>query len=118
MLLNENELSPQELQIYDNIILIPSGDWSGPENLAFRQKFQKTYNKVPGMVASYSYDGMSVLIEAIRNAGSGDRELMQKSLKNMHYSGVTGRIQFDDKGNRMGNFELMRTKDGVPAPSE
>jgi branched-chain amino acid transport system substrate-binding protein len=118
MLLNENELSPQELQIYDNIILIPSGDWSGPENLAFRQKFQNTYKRMPGMVASYSYDGMSVLIEAIRNAGSGDRELMQKSLKNMHYNGVTGPIQFDDKGNRMGNFELMRTKDGVPAPSE
>jgi len=118
MLLNENELSPQELQIYDNILSIPSGDWSGPENLAFRQKFQKTYNRIPGMVASYSYDGMSVLIEAIKNAGSGDREMMQKSLENMHYNGVTGRIQFDDKGNRMGNFELMRTKDGVPAPSE
>jgi branched-chain amino acid transport system substrate-binding protein len=114
MLLNENELSPEELQVYDKILSVPSGDWSGPENLAFRQKFQKTYNKVPGMVASYSYDGMSVLIEAIRNAGSNDREKIQTSLKSINYKGVTGLIQFDDKGNRSGNFKIMRTKGGVP----
>jgi branched-chain amino acid transport system substrate-binding protein len=114
MLLNENDLSPQELQVYDNIISIPSGDWSGPENLAFRQKFKNTYNRMPGMVASYSYDGMSVLIGAIRDAGSSDREKIQKSIKNIRYKGVTGSIQFDDKGNRSGNFKIMRMKDGVP----
>jgi branched-chain amino acid transport system substrate-binding protein len=114
MLLNENELSPQELQVYDNIISIPSGDWSGPENFAFRQKFKNTYNRMPGMVASYSYDGMSVLIGAIRDAGSSDREKIQKSIKNIRYKGVTGLIQFDDKGNRSGNFKIMRMKDGVP----
>lgn len=118
MLLNENELSPQELKVYDNMLSIPSGDWSVPENLAFRQKFQKAYDRIPGAVASYSYDGMNILIEAIRNAGSNDREMIQKSLENIHYNGVTGSIQFDDKGNRLGNFELMRTKDGVPAPSQ
>ncbi|MCJ7449481.1 MAG: ABC transporter substrate-binding protein [Bacteroidales bacterium] len=118
MLLNENELSPQELQVYDNIISIPSGDWSGPENLAFRQKFQNTYYRMPGMVASYSYDGMSVLIEAIRDAGSSDREKIQKSLENIRYKGATGSIQFDDKGNRSGNFKMMRIKDGVPVSSE
>jgi branched-chain amino acid transport system substrate-binding protein len=118
MLLNENELSTQELEVYDNILSIPSGDWSGPENLTFRQKFQNTYKRMPGMVASYSFDGMSVLIEAIRDAGSSDREKIQKSLKNIRYKGVTGSIQFDDKGNRSGNFKMMRIKDGVPISSE
>jgi ABC-type branched-subunit amino acid transport system substrate-binding protein len=118
MLLNENELSTQELEVYDNILSIPSGNWSGPENMSFRQEFQKTYNRIPGMVASYSYDGMSVLIEAIRKAGSEDREMIQKSLKNIHFNGVTGPIKFNDKGNRLGNFELMRTKGGVPVSRE
>lgn len=118
MILNENELSPQEFQVYDNIISIPSGDWSGPENLAFRQKFQNTYYKMPGMVASYSFDSMSLLIEAIRDAGSSDREKIQKSLEKMHFKGVTGSIQFDDKGNRSGNFKVMKIKDGVPVGSE
>jgi branched-chain amino acid transport system substrate-binding protein len=118
LLLNENELSIQEIEVYDNILSIPSGDWSGPENLAFRKKFQNTYYRMPGMVASYSYDGMSVLIEAIRNAGSSDREKIQESLENISYKGVTGSIQFDDKGNRSGKFKMMRMKDGVPVSSE
>jgi branched-chain amino acid transport system substrate-binding protein len=113
-LMNEDELSPRELMESDNILSIPSGGWSGPEYMAFRQKFQQTFNKIPGMVASYSYDGMRVLIEAIRIAGSNDREMIQKSLENIHLNGVTGPIQFDEKGNRLGKFEIMKTKNGVP----
>ncbi len=118
MLLNENELSDKDLQYIDNLLSIPSGDWSGSENLNFRQEFQKTYKKMPGMVASYSYDGMNLLIEAIRNAGSDEREKIQKSLENINFKGVTGTIQFDDKGNRIGNFGIMKTKNGVPVSSE
>ena len=73
---------------------------------------------MPGLVASYSYDGMSVLIEAIKTAGSSDREMMQKALENIHYKGVTGTIQFDGKGNRSGNFKVMKTIDGVPVNSK
>ena len=61
------------------------------------------------MSASFSFDGMSVLIEAIKSAGSNDREKIQKSLENIRYNGVTGIIQFDEKGNRMGKFEIMKT---------
>jgi ABC-type branched-subunit amino acid transport system substrate-binding protein len=118
MLLNENELSDKDLQYIDNLLSIPSGDWSGSENLNFRQEFQKTYKKMPGLVASYSYDGMNLLIEAIRNAGSDEREKIQKSLENINFKGVTGTIQFDDKGNRIGNFGIMKTKNGVPVSSE
>ena len=118
IILNENELSSQELKAFDNILSIPSGEWPGSENLAFRQKFQKTYNRMPGLVASYSYDGMKVLIEAIKNAGSSDREMIQKALENIHYKGVTGIIQFDGKGNRSGNFKVMKTNDGVPVNSD
>lgn len=118
MLLNENVLSPNELQVFDNILSVPSCNWPGQENKTFRQEFQRTFNKNPGMVASYSYDGMNLLIEAIRNAGSSDHELMQKSLEKICHRGVTGLIQFDDKGNRSGSFETIRIKNGVPTGSE
>ena len=104
MLLNENELTVQELQELDNLLLIPSGEWPESANINFRQEFQKAFNKIPGMSASFSFDGMSVLIEAIKSAGSNDREKIQKSLENIRYNGVTGIIQFDEKGNRMGKF--------------
>jgi len=72
------------------------------------------YKQNPGTVASFSYDAMSVLIEAVSKAGNPDRELIQESLENIQYRGVTGLIKFDDKGNRLGNFEIRKTKNGVP----
>jgi branched-chain amino acid transport system substrate-binding protein len=113
-ILNENELSVQEMKYFDNILSVPAGEWPEAENQNFRQEFEKIYGKMPGVAASYSYDCMSVLIEAIRQAGNSDREMIQKSLKNIRFNGVTGPIQFDDKGNRMGNFEIRKTKNGVP----
>jgi len=114
MLLNENELSAQELQELDHLLYIPSGEWPVSANITFREEFQKAYKNLPGMVASYAFDGMSVLIEAIRHAGKSDYEMIQESLKNIQYNGVTGLIKFDDKGNRMGKFEIRKTKNGVP----
>ena len=118
LLLNENELSHQELLEYDNVILIPSGLWPPSENSSFSREFQETYKRIPGVVASYAYDGMNLLIEAIRKAGAPDREKIQKSLQNIYYDGVTGLIRFDDKGNRIGNFKVTGIKNRLPAAIE
>jgi len=118
MLLNENELSVKELQEHDNLLMIAAGEWPASANITFRQEFQKAYNKIPGIAASYAFDGMSILIEAIKSAGSPDREKIQKSLKNIRHNGVTGIIQFDDKGNRLGKFEIMKTLNGIPVKWE
>ncbi len=113
-LLNENILSLQELKDFDNIVSVPAGEWPESESRKFRKEFENKYGYVPGMVASYSYDCMRVLIEAIRQTGNSDREMMQNSLKSIRFNGVTGPIQFDDKGNRLGKFEIMKTKNGLP----
>jgi branched-chain amino acid transport system substrate-binding protein len=114
MILNENDLTSRDLEVFDDLLAIPSGKWNGSVNLAFRQKFQKEYHRLPGLIASYSYDSMSVLIEAIRSAGTSDHEKIQKALENTRFNGITGMIRFDSKGNRSGTFEVMKTKDGVP----
>jgi len=116
-LLNEDESSMQEQEDYRNMILFVSGNWSSPKGIAFRKEYQRLYGNLPGAVAAYSYDGVSLLIEAIRNAGL-NREEIQKSLTKIQYEGVTGRIQFDDKGKRRGAAKLMELKNGVPVPVE
>lgn len=113
-ILNEDLLSPDDFQYFNDFLSVPSDDRAGSGNPDFRPEFQKTYGEEPGMVASYSYDGMNVLIEAFRRAGSPDREKIQKSLENIKHHGVTGVIEFDDKGNRTGNLKMMGTKNGVP----
>jgi branched-chain amino acid transport system substrate-binding protein len=116
-LLNEDELADQDLKYYDNAVMVASGNLSGSKALTFREEFRKTYGKQPGAVAAYSFDGMSLLLEAIRKAGT-DRIEIQKALTKIHFEGVTGPIQFDDKGKRMGTPDLIEIKKGIPVSVE
>ena len=111
--LGEKESADREFKNYEGVVLVSSVNWLGSKGLAFQQEFQKNYGKMPGTVAAYAFDGMNLLIEAIRNAGP-DREKIQKSLAKIRYEGVTGPIQFDDKGNRAGKAGLMEIKNGIP----
>ena len=114
-LLNENELTDQELSEYDNIVSVPSCIFSITYLDNFRREYQKAFNRTPGLVASFAFDGMKALTEAIKTAGSPDREKIQRSLQNMHLEGITGIISFDDKGNRKGPFKMAPVKNRIPS---
>jgi branched-chain amino acid transport system substrate-binding protein len=115
---DENDLSEQDVKSsYENLVFISSESHSGPKCSEFRKEFQNIYGRSPGAVAEYSFDGMSVLIDAIINAGT-DRENIQKALAKTHFEGVTGPIQFDEKGKRIGKINLIEIKDGVPVNIE
>jgi len=115
---NENILTPAEIGVFDNKIRVASGNWNNKGNNDFKKAYFVTYGVFPGMMASFSYDATGLLIEAIKKSGVNDRELIQKTVKSMIYSGVTGRISFDDKGNRIGDFGIMTLKEGVPYKPE
>jgi ABC-type branched-subunit amino acid transport system substrate-binding protein len=112
-LLGENEFFEEKPANYEGVTLITSGNWLGLRALSFQNEFQKKYDKLPGAVAAYAFDGMNIIIEAIKNAGF-DREKLQKAMSNIHYQGVTGSIQFDEKGNRLGKVSLIEIKNGIP----
>jgi branched-chain amino acid transport system substrate-binding protein len=111
--LNENDLSFKELKDFENVVLTSSGFWSGSGGSNFRQDYQRAYGNLPGTVAALAFDGMNLIIEAVKNAGP-DRNRIQKSLSTISFEGVTGTIHFDDKGNRMGTPGLMEIINGVP----
>ncbi|MFZ0280315.1 MAG: ABC transporter substrate-binding protein [Bacteroidales bacterium] len=117
-LLNEDVLSINELREYDNDLLIPSGTWPVRDMAAFVSEFKKTYGNDPGMVAAYAFDGMNLLIEAIKKSESSDRERIQKALSGIKYTGVTGPVKFDEKGNRTGAFNPRSVINGVPAAAK
>jgi branched-chain amino acid transport system substrate-binding protein len=117
LLLDDDQLSDQDLKYYENVVIVSSGNLSGSKSLAFREEFKRTYGKYPGVVATYSFDGMSLLIEATRRAGT-DRDEIQKTLAKIHFEGVTGTIQFDDKGKRVGVPDLIEIKNGITVPVE
>lgn len=113
--LGEDKYSEPDINNYENVVLVTTGDWLTSEGSAFRQEYQRLYGKIPGAVAAYAYDGMNVIINAIKNTGS-DPDLLQKSMTKTHYNGITGLIQFDEKGNRIGNAGLIQIKNGIPVP--
>jgi branched-chain amino acid transport system substrate-binding protein len=112
-LLGEEVPPEQEMSAYENVILVTSGQWLKPEASEFRREYQNAYGTLPGAVAAYAYDGIKVIINAIKNAGF-NREMLQKSMTKTQYKGITGLIRFDDKGNRSGIPPLIQIKNGNP----
>ena len=116
-LLDEEDLYDNYLNYLEDMVLVSSGNSMALKSLTFRNEFQKIYGKAPGAVAEYSFDGMNLLIDAIRSGGP-DRENIQNALTKIQFEGVTGPIQFDDKGKRSGAAKLMEIKNGISVPVE
>jgi branched-chain amino acid transport system substrate-binding protein len=106
--LNENVLKETELKECADALMVPHSAQDGTEARLFRDAYFKKYGSMPGLAASYAYDATSVLIEAIKVSGSLEREKIQNALRKLHYSGATGPVQFDDKGNRSGKPKVSR----------
>jgi branched-chain amino acid transport system substrate-binding protein len=98
------DLIKDEVNVYSFPVIYP--DSSG---IRFRNEYQKSYGKLPDIVAAYAYDGMNLLIDAIRSGGT-ERENLQKAISNIHFTGVTGLIEFDARGNRKGVSHLKEIK--------
>ncbi|MFH0843410.1 MAG: ABC transporter substrate-binding protein [Bacteroidota bacterium] len=114
-ILNENEFTDQELRMLEDNILFALPEWSDVIYRPFANEYKDTYGRSPGMAATYAFDSMCLVIEAIRNAGTADREQIQKSLEKIVYKGVTGTISFDEMGNREGPYIISILQNGIPA---
>lgn len=72
-------------------------DTPTPESLEFVKKYEARYNKKPDIYSAYGYDAASLVIEAIRRAGSGDRKAIRDQLAAIRdFPAVLGRIGFDE----------------------
>jgi branched-chain amino acid transport system substrate-binding protein len=111
--LDENKIPQMEFKYYENVEFVSPELLAGKQGIAFSEKYRKKYGNIPGAVAACAFDGMNLLIEAIRKAGT-ERENIQKALRDIKYEGVTGTIQFDEKGNRKGAPVFVEIKNGIP----
>jgi branched-chain amino acid transport system substrate-binding protein len=100
--LGDEKIADALLQPAVKKIEIPSFGRMATRYSSFSKDYQDKYGSAPNALASYAYDGMNLIVEAIKKAGT-DRENIQKSLSSISYVGVTGAIRFDSKGNRTGN---------------
>ncbi len=70
-----------------------------PDNVkAFVDAFKQRYGSDPDLYAAQGYDALNTLLEAYRQGGTSAISFW-KGMRGVHeYAGVTGLIQFDDKG--------------------
>jgi branched-chain amino acid transport system substrate-binding protein len=110
--LEEDNLTVQDMSNLDGGRFVCSADLYSPSGKKFASEFRKLYGCDPGAVAAYSYDAMNLLIRAIQTGGT-EREGMQKALRETKYEGVTGLIQFDERGSRKGVPGFVTVKNGI-----
>ena len=66
----------------------------------FLDAYKKRFNMDPILYAPFTYDAANLLIEAMKKAGSSDPKVYLPELQKINYTGATGSIQFDEKGDR------------------
>ena len=79
----------------------------------FRADFKTKFNADVQVYAPYVYDAVKVMANAMVTAGSADPKVYLPALKATNYNGVTGKIEFDEKGDiKNGALTLMTYKGG------
>jgi branched-chain amino acid transport system substrate-binding protein len=82
----------------------------GPE---FMQKYKAKFNQDVQVYAPYSYDAVYVIADAMKRAGSTDRAAITGAMPTTNFSGVTGTVAFDEKGDvKGGAISMFAVKDG------
>ena len=88
-----------------------SKDDKAPVVQNFVKAYQAKYNKIPSCNAALGYDAMKILADAIKRAGSPDREAITKALAaTKDYPGVTGVVSIDENRNARKSAVMLQIK--------
>ncbi len=73
-----------------------------PSAADFVARYEARYGQI-GSFSAYAYDAANVLIEAVRRAGSEDREAVLKEVRlTKDFQGILGPVNFDERGDAIG----------------
>ncbi|MBT8374188.1 MAG: ABC transporter substrate-binding protein, partial [Deltaproteobacteria bacterium] len=89
--------------------------WAEEVGNKISREYIRKYKKNEPIHASevLAYDAVLLLVDAIRKAGSTDRDKIRLALaKTKNFKGATGTITFDDTGDPIKNAVLMKIVDG------
>jgi branched-chain amino acid transport system substrate-binding protein len=106
-LLSESSSLESYPEISGNLKLLSSGDWFLKEKSEFAAGYRSMYGNYPCAPAAYAFDAMTAMINAVKTAG-GDMEKVHKALMVTEFKGTTGRIKFDEKGNRIPSISNVK----------
>ena len=87
----------------DQVYCVEAGGVDGDEvsgNEKFRADFKAKYQVDVQAYSPYAYDGVKLLAQAMQAAGSAEPAKYLPELKKIQYQGASGKVEFDEKGDR------------------
>lgn len=83
-----------------------------PEIQAYVTEFQKRYGLKPNFHASLAYDAMMLLADAMKRAGSFERDKIREALQaTKDFPGLAGSITFTEKGDAIKQYTRVMIRD-------
>jgi branched-chain amino acid transport system substrate-binding protein len=83
----------------------------------FLDAYKAKFNSDPLLYAPFTYDATNLIIEAMKKANSVDPTKYLPELAKSSYDGATGKIEFDEKGDRKdAEMTIFTMKEGKIAP--
>ena len=83
----------------------------------FLESYKKRFNADPILYSPFTYDATNVLIAAMQKANSTDPKKYLPEVAKIDFSGVTGKIAFDGKGDRKSaEMTIFTMKGGKVVP--
>jgi branched-chain amino acid transport system substrate-binding protein len=76
--------------LVNGITFVDAYDPDKPEVKAFEAAYRKETGKEPVNLNGYGYDGIHLVAEAIKKAGSTDKEKIRAAMQSLTYAGVMG----------------------------
>jgi branched-chain amino acid transport system substrate-binding protein len=76
--------------LINGVTFVDAYDPDKPEVKAFVAAYKKATGKEPFNLHGYGYDGIMMVAEAIRKAGSTDKEKIREAMQSLTYAGVMG----------------------------
>jgi branched-chain amino acid transport system substrate-binding protein len=79
----------------------------------FKARYKQRFNADVQVYSPYSYDAVYIIADAIKRAGKADRAAVTAAMPATNYTGLTGQIAFDEKGDiKGGAISMFTVKDG------
>ena len=84
-----------------------------PASKAFGDKYLALYKALPDNQSSYAFDAVNLIARAVADAGGTDPEKLRAALAGIKgFAGAEGEYNFDDKGDGLRGYNVVRNENG------
>jgi branched-chain amino acid transport system substrate-binding protein len=83
-----------------------------PATQKFVAEFRKRFKADPSSLSAQAYDSIGILLQAIKNAGTLDREKVRDAVQKINYKGISGQTTFNSIGDADKQFTKVVIKGG------